>query len=128
VLEEVAGQKIRELLAATMPVLAEFDSKTNMRILCQYVLDHRELWRTLLTGGAAHSVRAEFVRQACERTANSPHRINPRVPVELGTVCASGALLDALGWWLADDHGYAVEDMAQYIGALIIEPLLGTNG
>lgn len=125
VLDEVAGDQIRELLEMTIPVLRQFDSAASVKALCEYIHERRGLWRTLLTGGAAHRVRAEFVRQAREWSRRVDDGRPTSVPVELGTVCAAGSTLDALAWWLEEGQAYRPEDMAAYIDRLIIAPFVG---
>ncbi len=123
-LNEIAGDQIRELLGMTIPVLREFDTSVSMRALCQYVYERRTLWRTLLTGGASHTVRAEFVRQAREWSRKFGD--NPTtVPVDLGTVCAAGSTIDALAWWLDRTDDYSVEEIAEFINELVINPFIG---
>lgn len=124
VLDEVAGDQIRDLLGMTIPVFEQFDSAVSLRALCHYIAEHRSLWRTLLTGGAAHRVRSEFVRQAREwsrRVGGGP----TSVPVDLGTVCAAGSTIDALAWWLEQGQAYSIDDMADFINALVIAPFVG---
>jgi len=125
-LHEIAGDQIRELLEMTIPVLQRYDSSVSLRALCQYVRARRGLWRILLTGGAAHSVRAEFVAQAraWSRRADAG---KTSVPVDLGTVCAAGSTIDALAWWLDEGEAFGVDEMAGFINQLIIEPFIGAR-
>ena len=123
-LNEIAGDQIRELLEMSIPVLEQYDSAASTRALCQYVYDRRGLWRTLLTGGAAHSVRGEFVRQAREWSRQSGIETQV-VPVDLGTTCSAGSTIDALAWWLAQPDAYTVEEIAGFIDRLIITPFIG---
>ena len=81
---------------------------------------------TLLTGGAAHSVRAEFVRQAREWAARMDEGPAP-IPTDLGTVCSAGSTIDALAWWLGSGDAYSAEDMAGFIDRLIISPFVGAR-
>ena len=127
VLEEIATDEIRALLAMTIPVFQHTDSVATVRALCQYVFARRLLWRTLLTGGAAHSVRAEFVRQARVWSRDMVGKTT-RVPQDLGTACAAGATLDALAWWLEGDLSHTVDEMAGFIDRLIITPFVGESG
>ena len=123
-LNEIAGDQIRELLGMTIPVMRRFDSSVSLRALCHYVQEHSALWRPLLTGGAAHTVRAEFVRQARE-WAHRSDAGETRVPVDLGTVCAAGSTIDALAWWLDRGQGYSLDEIAEFINELIIMPFVG---
>jgi AcrR family transcriptional regulator len=124
-LNEVAGDEIRELFRMTMPVLDQHGSRKTLQALCRYLSDRKILWRVLLTGGAAHSVRAEFIRQAVEWSRQSDGKNATAVPVELGTICAAGSTLDALAWWLEAGKAHSVEEMADFIDRLIIAPFIG---
>jgi len=121
VLDEIAGDQIRELLEMTIPVFQHVDSAASTQALCRYVFEQRTLWRTLLTGGAAHSVRAEFVGQARAWSRRIEGR-TMSVPIDLGTVCAAGSTIDALAWWLGEEHSYALEDLAKFIHRLVTTP------
>jgi AcrR family transcriptional regulator len=124
VLHEIAGDQIRQLLAMTVPVLEQYDSSVSVRALCQYVCEQRSFWRPLLTGGAAHVVRGEFVRQAREWSRKTSGA-KTSVPLDLGTVCAAGSTIDALAWWLEQGDAYGVDEMAQFVDRLIIKPFIG---
>ena len=124
VLDEVAGDLIRELLALSIPAFERTDSAAGLRALCRYVLDQRAVWQPLLTGGAAYRVRAEFVRQAREWSRQGDGGPTS-VPVDLGTVCAAGSAIDALAWWLERGDAYSAEEMADFIDRLIIAPFVG---
>jgi len=123
-LNEIAGDQIRELLGMTIPVMREYDSSVSLRALCQYVYERRDLWRTLLTGGAAAAVRGEFVRQAREWSRKYQYR-ETAVPIDLGTICAAGSTIDMLAWWLERVDEYTVDEMAEFIAELAIHPFVG---
>lgn len=126
VLNEIAGDQIRELLDLTIPVLHQFDSRASILALCRYVHDRRQLWRTLLTGGAAHAVRGEFVRQARDWASRVRPERQPPVPIDLGTICSAGSTIDALAWWLEQgEQACPVEEIAGYIVRLTIAPFIG---
>lgn len=123
VLEAAAGEEISALLEMSIPLLSQSDSAVSTLAICRYVAQRKDIWRTLLTGGAAHRVRGEFVRQARVWAAREDER-QGRVPIDLGTVCTAGATIDALAWWLERDASYDVEALAQYIDRAIIAPFL----
>lgn len=127
VLDEVAGDLIRELLAMTIPAFQRSDSVASLRAMCGYVAERRAVWHTLLTGGAAYRVRAEFVRQAREWSRHGDGGPTS-VPVDLGTVCAAGSAIDALGWWLDEGEAYSADKMADFIDRLVISPFVGQTG
>lgn len=122
-LDEVAGEEIRELFEMTIPVFNRSETAAGITTLCRYVLERRALWRTLLAGGAAHSVRAEFVRQARDWAARMDEG-KTQVPTDLGTVCCAGSTIDALAWWLDHGEAYSAEEMAGFIDRMIISPFV----
>jgi AcrR family transcriptional regulator len=124
VLDEIAGDQIRELLEMTIPVFLHVDSAASVKALCEYIFERRSLWRILLTGGAAASVRGEFVRQACEWSRKVEGR-KMAVPLELGTVCAAGSTLDALAWWLDHDASLPIDQIARFVNQLVTAPFIG---
>ena len=123
VFDVVAGEEIRALLEMSIPLLSQSDSAVSTLALCRFVELRRDLWRTLLVGGAAPRVRAEFVRQARVWAAREDER-KGSVPIDLGTVCTAGATIDALAWWLERDASFDVEALAKYIDRSIIAPFL----
>lgn len=123
VLEAAAGEEISALLEMSIPLLSQSDSAVSTLAICRYVAQRKDIWRTLLTGGAAHRVRGEFVRQARVWAAREDER-KGSVPIDLGTVCTAGATIDALAWWLERDASYDVEALARYIDRAIIAPFL----
>src|SRR5581483_38901 len=65
-LNEIAADQIRRLVDLTLPVLDAVDSRAASLALCSYVNEHRALWSTLLTGGAAAVLREEYIRVSAE--------------------------------------------------------------
>lgn len=125
VLDEVAGAQIRELFEMTIPIFDRSDSAAGLVRVCQYVLERKALWRTLLTGGAAHRVREEFVRQAREWARHGSDGGPTSVPVDLGTVCVAGSAIDALAWWLDQGVEYSADEMGGFIDRLVVSPFIG---
>ncbi len=123
VLDEIAGDQISELLQMTIPTFQRVDSTASVLALCNYIYERRTLWRVLLTGGAAHSVRSEFVRQAREWSRKVQGR-QMSVPLDLGTVCAAGSAIDALAWWLDQGSSYTASEMATFINRIAIAPFV----
>ena len=61
-LNDVAADEIERLVALTMPLLDGNDDLAAFLALASYVNEHRALWTTLLAGGAAEAMRAEWLR------------------------------------------------------------------
>jgi AcrR family transcriptional regulator len=121
-LGDVASEEIAGLLAMTLPILDETNSYESTRVLCSYVGEHRKLWSALLAGGAAGIVRDEFIRQA--RLLPYASRNKGWLPVDLGVVHGTGAMIDGLAWWLTVGTSISTEEIAGILHRLVIAPLV----
>jgi AcrR family transcriptional regulator len=120
-LKDVTAHEISRLLAMTLPILFTVDSRTSAHTLCAYVDRHRALWSALLTGGAAMTLRQEFIRQARQIAANAIYPDNI-IPADLRvTFCVSGTL-EILAWWLQYGKELAVERIAEILDMLTVAP------
>jgi AcrR family transcriptional regulator len=120
-LKDVAAHEISQLLAMTLPILFTVDSRASAHALCAYVAQHRALWSVLLTGGAAMTLKQEFIRQARQIAANAtyPDKI---IPADLRvTFCVSGTL-EILSWWLKCGKELSVEHIAEILDMLTVAP------
>jgi AcrR family transcriptional regulator len=123
-LADVASEEIAGLLNRTIPLLHDIDSLESTRALCASVAAHRKLWAALLTGGAAGIVREEFIRQA-RALDQSVARPTFWLPTDLGVVFGTGATIDLLAWWLAQNEEYSPDQIAGILNRLVIAPLVG---
>lgn len=127
-LADIAAEEIADLLAMTTPLLYDVNSLESTKALCRNVAGQRKLWAALLTGGAASTVRAEFIRQARE-LARDAARPESWLPADLGVVYGTGGTIDLLAWWLSqDEEDYEPEEIAAILNRLIISPLVGRLG
>ena len=127
-LADIAAEEIADLLAMTTPLLYDVNSLESTKALCVNVAEQRKLWAALLTGGAAGTVREEFIRQARElsRNAMAPESW---LPSDLAVVYGTGGTIDLLAWWLSQDEAeYPPEEIAAILNRLIIAPLVGKLG
>src|SRR5262249_45466309 len=83
-LNEIAAEQVGRLMALTLPLLDPTDTRVSCVAVCNYVNKHRALWSALLTGGAAASLRAEFIRLA--KMGADGQISSDWLPVELGAV------------------------------------------
>jgi AcrR family transcriptional regulator len=120
-LDEVAAEQIEHLMSLALPLLEERKTRASCVALCQYVGAHRALWSALLTGGAAGTLRAEFIRLAKGGAAKV--RSSGWLPVELGAVYGVGATIEILTWWLQRPAGeYSAEHIAEFLDRLVVTP------
>lgn len=120
-LNAIAAEQVGRLMALTMPLLDATDTRVSCLALCAYVGKHRSLWSALLTGGAAGTLRAEFIRLAMRGATSQP--VRHCLPVELGTVCGVAATIEILAWWLRRPDGeYSAEQVAEFLDRLVVAP------
>jgi len=69
-LDEIATDEVRGLLAMSLPSVDDFPADTSAsRRLCEYINEHRALWAALLNGGAATAVKQEYMRVTAQYVA-----------------------------------------------------------
>lgn len=122
-LDDLAADQIGALLQMCLPVLRPSDARPAAVALCRHVDKHRKLWTALLTGGAAGTMREEFIRQASQ--VPSLH-IAPRawLPDDLSTIFGVCGTVEILAWWLQKGRGFKVEQVAEIIDRLVITPVV----
>ena len=120
-LHDVAARQIGQLLAMTLPVLFTVDSRATTRALCAYVWEHRRLWAALLTGGAAGTLKDEFVQQA-RRVAAQYGEDEGWLPNELRVVFCVTGVVEILAWWLRQETPLPINRMAEILDRLVVAP------
>lgn len=123
-LNEIAAAEIKDLIEMALPTLGPLDSKGATLAMCQYVSEHRALWSTLLTGGAANVLRDEFIRLSLQ-VAASWENINESLPAELGVILVTSGTIELLAWWLKQKDPIPVEQLAAIFDKTIISPVVG---
>lgn len=130
-LEDIATEEVRRLLALTSPIFDTQRQTESVRALCAYVGDHRRLWTRLLTGGAAPIMREEFKRIARE-IGGTREPVNPWLPSDLAAAFVVSGLFEILAWWLGQPTDYPTEKVVRIIEILIVRlasvPLEGPDG
>lgn len=120
-LKEIAAEETARLMGMAMPLLDAADTRVACLALCQYVAEHRAIWTALLTGGAASTLRAEYIRIA--KLGAASVRISNWMPVELGVVYGVSAAIEILTWWLRTPEGtHTPEQVAEFLDRLVVTP------
>lgn len=119
-LEDIATEEVRRLLGLGHMAIDKRSGEESGAALCAYVQEHRKLWATLLTGGAASAMRKEFMRVAKEIATTRP-RANPWLPVELAVAFVTSGIFEILAWWMRQPEDYPVENVARLFDALIVD-------
>jgi AcrR family transcriptional regulator len=125
-LDDVAAEQIGQLLALVMPVADATDMRAGSVALFAYVNEHRKLWSSLLTGGAAGALRAEFMRLASQIAAT---RTRPGVwpPAEVVTILVVGSTIELLSWWLRQKRPLTIAQIAAIHDRVVVAPAVNAE-
>lgn len=118
-LDHVAAGEVRHLLELGNQTIGGQDPHS-ARIMCEYVQAHRQLWTTLLTGGAKAAMREAFMREARVIAATN-QRQNPWLPTDLAVPFVTNGLFEILAWWLHQPEDYPIANVETILDALVIE-------
>ena len=125
-LSDLAASQISDLLAVALPILETADTRASSRALCVYVWERRKLWSTLLTGGAASTLKDEFIRQAQQIAETRPNR-GAWLPNDLSVVFCVTGTVEILAWWLKQKDPPSVDRMAEVVDCLIVAPSMAQS-
>jgi AcrR family transcriptional regulator len=122
-LDEIAAEQIQRFVELGWPNIEASDTRAASLTLCAYVNEHRQLWSTLLTGGAANALRAELLRIARELAAKQDAP-GSWLPSDLAVVFAVSSTIELLTWWLRQEQPLPSEQVAEIHDRLIITPTM----
>lgn len=122
-LNDLAADQISELIKLTFPVLIETNSRAAAGALCRYVDERRKLWSALLTGGAAGTMREEFIRQA-RQIPPLPSKSSTWLPDDLKVIYGVCSTVEIVAWWLQPGNDFTIEQVAEILDRLVIAPTL----
>jgi AcrR family transcriptional regulator len=125
-LEEIAAEEMRQLLGHLLSTFDAHDTRAQSLALCRYVADHRALWVTLLTGGAAGTLREEFIRIAKEVAAQSP-RTARWLPAEVGIILVASGTIELLAWWLQQERPLSARKVAAIYERAVLAPIVQSH-
>lgn len=122
-LDHIAAEQIRCLFNLALPVVDAYDVHSGSTALFTYVNAHRPLWSTLLTGGAAGTIREEFSRLA-RGVAASQGRPGTWLPADAGAILIVGGTLDLLTWWLRQSNPLPIKRMVEIHESVVVAPVI----
>lgn len=125
-LDDVAADQIARLVELTVPIKESGDDRGSILALCNYVEDHRALWSVLLNGGAAATMRAEWLRVT--RMVTSPAPANSWLPSELGTICTTSLIVETISWWLRQENSTWLPDAVADIIHRLVTTSIASRG
>lgn len=123
ILDDIAAEEIRQLVAISVPVLEAQDTRAACLTVCHHVADNRHLWKILLTGGASATLRAEFVRlsrDVAERRSTGKDWL----PLDAAVILITSATFELLAWWLDANDPISVEQLAKIYHRVIVSPVI----
>jgi AcrR family transcriptional regulator len=123
-LDDVAAEQIGRLIGLSLPVAETIDTRAASMALFTYVNEHRKLWSTLLTGGAAGVMRTEFLRVSMEIAAERG-RPDTWPPADIATILVVSSTIELLSWWLRQSKPISIEKVAEIHEAIIVTPTVG---
>ncbi len=121
-LEEIAASEIRQLVNLQLAAFEVGDSRASSLALFRYVADHHSLWSALLTGGAAATLREEFIRIAQEVAAQRPHTTR-WLPADAGILLVASGTIELLSWWLSQARPLTESEMAVIYERAVLSPI-----
>lgn len=124
-LDDVAAEQIGQLVGLSLPVAQTVGTRSASIALFTYVDEHRKLWSTLLTGGAASAMRAEFLRVSMEIAAAQGRR-DAWPPADIATILVVSSTIELLSWWLRQRKPLSIEKVAEIHEAIIVTPTVGS--
>lgn len=119
-LEDIAAAEVRRLLSLSETAIDKRNAQESGETLCRYVQAHRKLWTALLTGGAALTMRQEFMRIAQEIACARP-RNNPWLPVDLAVPFVTSGIFEIIAWWMRQPEDYPLANVVKLFDVLIID-------
>jgi len=122
-LAHVASEQIRCLFNLALPVMDAHDLHSGSTALFTYVHAHRPLWSTLLTGGAAGTIREEFSRLARE-VAVVRGRQDSWLPADAGASLIVGGTLELLTWWLRQSNPLPIKRIVEIHESVVVTPVI----
>ncbi|HVL00693.1 MAG TPA: TetR/AcrR family transcriptional regulator [Dongiaceae bacterium] len=125
-LEDVAAEQISTLFQMSIPVMDAQDVRSGAIAMLSYVDEHRSIWSTLLTGGAAAFIREEFLRQA-RAVADVRGQSDNLLPPDLGTILIVGSALELIVWWLRQENPVSIERIADILDCAIVTPIIAAG-
>jgi AcrR family transcriptional regulator len=122
-LADVAAEQIAFLINLSLRVMDTRDLHAASVALFTYVDDHRPLWSTLLAGGAAGTIREEFLRLA-RVAAASRTRPDGWFPAEVGVILIVSGTIELLAWWLRQSDPLPIERIAEIHDRIVVSPAI----
>jgi AcrR family transcriptional regulator len=120
-LNDLAAAEMRRVVELTMPIMDTQSPLAGSVALFTYVSEHRPLWSTFLTGGAASALRAEFLDISLGIAAKRSRHLDWPA-AELATRLVVAGTIEILIWWLRHAKRVSIAEAAELHVRLIVMP------
>jgi len=125
-LNEIAAEQIGALVELAVPILSAKNLRAASEAFFSHVDEHRTLWSTLLTGGAAGFIREEFLRKARE-AALPLGGVDEKIPMDCGIVLIVSGTIELIDWWLRNQQPLPVKRVAEIHDLAVVSPIMRAN-
>jgi len=122
-LDDLAKKQVEHLVNMSLPVLDSANTLAAYTALFADVEQHRSVWTTLLTGGAAGAIKQHFLRVSRE-VAVARSEFDGAAATELRVILVVTCTVELLAWWLGQPNPMTVEEIAGTFNDTIISPLM----
>lgn len=102
-LNDLAADEIRRLVNLSLPVMNSESTRAACEALCIHVFGNRNLWTTLLTGGAATAVKDELLLISRKIAADIDSTSQDSELAALKIILSVNSITDTLAWWLRQE-------------------------
>lgn len=121
--QDITRKEVGDLLAAFRTNVDSLDWRPGVEV-CAHVMQHRGLWRTLLTTGASEAMRSEYIRRGREFVGER-RPLSHGFPFDMISGVIASGTFEIISWWLAQGDDYSADTAADMLETLVIEPALG---
>ncbi|WP_373078879.1 TetR/AcrR family transcriptional regulator [Zhongshania sp.] len=126
-LDEIAAEQISALLEIAVPILDAQDLHAASTALFSYIDEHRIMWTTLITGGAAGRIREEFIKLV--RLTTAPRiTTQEKVPIDCAMLLIVSGTIELIDWWLRSETPLPPEQVADIFDLVVASPIMTANG
>lgn len=122
-LDDLAREQVEHLVNMSLPVLDSANTLAAYTTLFSYVDQHRSMWTTLLTGGAASAIKQQLLHLSRE-VAATRSVLDSAPATELRVVLVVTCTVELLAWWLGQPNPMSVDDIAKTFDDTIISPMM----
>jgi AcrR family transcriptional regulator len=118
-LNDLAADEIHRVVDLTLPVMGSDNTAAACNALCGHIIEHRKLWRTLLTGGAASVVKDELLTISRGIAADMNSDSQRSEMGELKIILSVNSILETLAWWLRQGNPLPPDSVAGTLNHII---------